>query len=103
MHSVSGRWADVLYLGHSGQDGGGQHRARRDGPLPVLAQMSPQLPFYGNARLPDHPLAGVDGDGLPHQVAGAGQDWASTDLMPRAISDAQGWCRVMAYIESVLV
>ena len=39
----------------------------------------------------------------PTSRAGAGQDLVSTVLIPRAISDTQGWCRVMAYIQSALV
>ena len=52
--------------------------------MPVLAQVGPHLVFDGNAGLPDHPLAGVDGDGL-----------VSAILIPRAIGDAQDWRRVM--------
>ena len=33
-----------------------------------------------------------------HSRSGAGHDPVSTVLTPRAISDAQGWCSVMAYI-----
>ena len=39
----------------------------------------------------------------PTNWAGAGQDRVSTIFTPRAVSDAQGWCRVMAYSGSVLV
>ena len=38
----------------------------------------------------------------PTRRAGAGQDRVSTVLIPRAISVAQGWCSVMAYIDSPL-
>ena len=33
-----------------------------------------------------------------HSRSGAGHDLVSTVLTPRAISDAQGWRSVMAYI-----
>ena len=33
-----------------------------------------------------------------HSRSGAGHDLVSTVLTPRAISDALGWCSVMAYI-----
>ena len=36
----------------------------------------------------------------PSSRSGAGQDLVSTFLTPRAISVAQGWCRVMAYTGS---
>ena len=39
----------------------------------------------------------------PTSRAGAGQDLVSTVLIPSAISDTQGWCGVMAYIQSALV
>ena len=35
----------------------------------------------------------------PTSLAGAGQDRVSTVLIPRTISDAQGWCSVMAFIQ----
>ena len=53
--------------------------------------------------MPNQALAGVDGDPLPISLAGAGQDRVSTVLSPWAISDAQGWCSVMAYTGSTLM
>ena len=67
----------------------------------VLRHSSPrrgsQLPFNGNARLTDQPFDGRAGDGLTHQPLRR-RPGAALDGLPTAISEAQGWCRMIAYI-----
>ena len=99
MPRIVGQRVDVPHTGHSGQDGGGQHRAGRDMPAPVLSQTGPQFLLDSVARPFDHSLPAWMAMVRPTSRAGAGQDLVSTVLIPRAISDAQGWCRVMAYIQ----
>ncbi len=98
MHRVPGQWVDVCHTCRVGQDSGGQHRAHRNG----WRQFSPRRARSSSSTGPPGCLAtrwpAWTAMVSPTSSSGAGQDLVSTVLTPRAISEAQGWCRVIAYI-----
>ena len=98
MHRVAGQRVDAIHSRHTGQRSGGQHRTHRNGPAPVLSQVCPHSPIDGTARLRDHTLASVDSNGLTNQTCRRRPGPGLDTLDAQGDQEAQGWCRVMAYI-----
>ena len=85
MHSVAAQRVDATHARHTGQGGGGQHRARRNGLASVLSRVCPHSLIGGTAWLRDTTrLPAWMATVWPTSRYGADQDRISTGL------DAEG-------------